>query len=152
MLQKNRAEVFKSSQNIIRAIEQGIITEMTKSRLTELENQLREIDIEISRETERNNTLLTREVIEKFFVKNSFNNTEDIKVRKLLVNTFVKEIIIYPKKIIITFNHGKTIGNTEINKDAIKQIERQSKSAFSLESGSIIYADGVPNPRLTLYA
>lgn len=37
LIEKKRAEAVKAQNNIVKAIEQGIITETTKSRLTELE-------------------------------------------------------------------------------------------------------------------
>ena len=33
-----------------------------------------------------------------------FDDLSDIKIRKIIVNTFVREVILYPDKIIITYN------------------------------------------------
>ncbi|MCI7094858.1 MAG: hypothetical protein MR909_02585, partial [Clostridiales bacterium] len=50
LIEKKRAEAVKAQNNIVKAIEQGIITETTKSRLTELENLISQYDVEILKE------------------------------------------------------------------------------------------------------
>lgn len=50
LIERKRAEAVKAQNNIVRAIEQGIITDATKSRLTELEAQIAQYDIEINKE------------------------------------------------------------------------------------------------------
>lgn len=50
LLERQKKNIYKASQNIIKAIEQGIITDMTKERLLQLETQLAEIEIEINKE------------------------------------------------------------------------------------------------------
>lgn len=53
LIEKKRAEAVKAQNNIVKAIEQGIITETTKSRLTELENLISQYDVEIIKEKAR---------------------------------------------------------------------------------------------------
>lgn len=50
LIEKKRAEALNAQNNIVKAIEQGIITETTKSRLTELENLISQYDVEILKE------------------------------------------------------------------------------------------------------
>lgn len=64
LIEKKRAEAVKAQNNIVKAIEQGIITETTKSRLTELENLISQYDIEICEEKARSYTFLTADDIE----------------------------------------------------------------------------------------
>ena len=49
-LEMQRASYLKASQNLITAIEQGIITEQTKIRLKELEAQISQLDYAIEQE------------------------------------------------------------------------------------------------------
>ena len=67
LLDKKRKEIIKASQNIVSAIEQGIITEFTKTRLVELESQLNQVDLDIAKENARSNTFMTVEQIENYF-------------------------------------------------------------------------------------
>ena len=52
-LEKQRASALKASQNLISAIEQGIVTEQTKIRLKELEKQIMELDFDIEKEKQK---------------------------------------------------------------------------------------------------
>ncbi len=74
---------MRASQNMIKAIEQGIITEMTKTRLRELEAEINQYDFDIEREKQRTYTYLTIENIEAYLQSKLFANPEDIKIRKL---------------------------------------------------------------------
>ncbi len=85
LLEKQRDFAVKSSQNIIKAIEQGIITEMTKDRLKELEQEIIQLNIDIEKEKHKNNTYLTKEEIMDYIAKNLLTNCEEIKMRKLLI-------------------------------------------------------------------
>jgi hypothetical protein len=95
VLIKKRDEVIRASQNMIKAIEQGIITEMTKNRLRELETEIMQYEFDIDREKQRTYTYLTVENIEAYLQSKVFDNPDDIKVRKIIVNTFVREVILY---------------------------------------------------------
>ena len=139
----------KKIDNFIKAIEQGIITETTKTRLKELEQELLQIDFDIDREKQRNYTFLTVENIIEFLQNKVFADTDDIKVRKLIVNTFIREIIYYPDKIIITYNFTDIIDTVKITPEHSKEIEKQSNSAFSLNLGSCLLPQSAPNRKGT---
>ena len=70
-LQENLKEIDKRINNLLKAIEQGIITETTKSRLEELEAEKRQITAEIGQE-ELKKPLLSKERI--MFWLYSFRN------------------------------------------------------------------------------
>lgn len=144
LLTKKRDEAIRSSQNIISAIEQGIITEMTKNRLVELEKQISELDYEINKEKQKNYSFLTVENIKAYLKTKVFTNTDDIKIRKLLINTFVREIILYPEEMIIVYNFIEPLETPKIDKQTTEEIERQSQSALSLNLGSDILLAGAP--------
>ena len=77
LLERKQKEALKAQNNIIKAIEQGIITEATKTRLTELEKQLTSLEFEIAKEKARCYTYLTVEQIEMYLSKFVFENTDD---------------------------------------------------------------------------
>ena len=148
VLIKKRDEAMRASQNMIKAIEQGIITEMTKTRLKELEAEINQYDFDIEREKQRTYTYLTIENIEAYLQSKLFANPEDIKIRKIIVNTFVREVILYDDKVIITYNFTDTIEPHKINTDTITETERQIDSAFSLKSGSYILPATAPKKQV----
>ena len=147
LLAKERQVVQKKIDNIIVAIEKGIITESTKTRLKELEAERLQIDFNIDKEKQRHYTFLSVEDIVEFLQSKVFANTEDIKIRKLIVNTFIREIIYYPDKLIITYNFTDSIEPVKITPENTIEIERQSKSATSLKLGSNLLVPSVPKSR-----
>ena len=144
-LEKHRNEAFKSSKNIIKAIEQGIITEMTKSRLTELEKQILELDIAIEKEKQKTHTHLTKLQIYQYLKKYVFESCEDIKIRKHIINTFVRQIILYPDKIYICYNFSETSELCNFTQQSIIETEKQINSALKNNVSSYILAVGEPS-------
>ena len=140
LIERKRAEAVKAQNNIIRAIEKGIITDATKSRLTELEAQISQYDIEINKEKARSYTYLTADDIEMYLSKFIFETTDDIKVRKLIVNTFIREVILYDDEIVITYNFIDNPEHIKPTKEHVtkteNEIETADKTAVSSKTGS----------------
>ena len=132
---------------MIKAIEQGIITEMTKSRLSELETELEQIKIEITKEKQKNNLLLTKEDINKFLRKQVFEDTCDIKIRKLLVNTFVREIYLYNDAVVILFNYTNNPTPPKFTLEENIETEKQINSALSNTQSSCILPQSAPKKK-----
>ncbi len=89
--------------NIIDAIEQGIITENTKNRLTQLESRQKELEIAILQEKIKKPFLTKEQIrfgIEKF--KKLDISTQEGKQR--LIDGFINSIYLYDDKLTITFN------------------------------------------------
>ena len=148
LLERKQKDTLKAQYNMIKAIEQGIITEATKNRLTELEKELTSLEFEIAKEKARSYTYLTVEQIELYLSKFVFENTEDIKVRKLIVNTFVREVILYEDEIVITYTFTDEPEHLKRNKETTlkteKQIELAEKSASSYIVSSSIFSQCPP--------
>ena len=156
--ERKQKESLKAQNNIIKAIEQGIITEATKTRLTELEKQLTSLEFEIAKEKARSYTYLTVEQIEMYLSKFVFENTDDIKVRKLIVNVFVREVILYDDGIVITYTFTDNLEHLKKTKETTlkteKQIEQTEKSASSYIVSSSIFSRFSPHltyPHILVY-
>ena len=69
-----------------------------------------------------------------------FDNTDDIKVRKLIVNAFVREVILYDDEIVITYNFTDSPEHLKLTKEHVikteKEIETADKTAISSNTGS----------------
>ena len=148
ILMKKRDETKKAADNIVKAIEKGIITDFTKDRLSALQDELNKLEIEINRESQKSYAHLTVEEVEKYLLSKVFENTDDIKTRKLLVNTFIREIIWYSDRLVITYNFQENIFPEKLNKTHIaeveKQVEEASQSASSFSLGSCIFWQSTP--------
>ncbi len=103
-LENERNSLLKASNNLISAIEQGIITEQTKTRLKELETQISQLDFDIEQEKQRSYAFLTQEKIESYLQSIICGDIEDINIRKTIIKIFIREIVLYNDKIVILFN------------------------------------------------
>ena len=101
-LQTELKNVQKSKNNIIAAIEQGIITPTTKDRLQELEHLESDLQVKIATEKKAESKNLTAPEIEKFLKKYCSGNMQDETFRFELTHTFVKEILIFKDRFEIT--------------------------------------------------
>lgn len=86
--------------------------------------------------------------MEKYLLSKVFEDTDDIKVRKLLVNTFIREIIWYGDRLVITYNFQENVIPEKLNKTHIAEVEQQveeaSQSASSFLPGSYIFPQSAP--------
>lgn len=145
-LEKQRAAALKASQNLISAIEQGIITEQTKTRLKELETQIMELEFDIEKEKYRVYPDLVPLKIVSFLNSVIKGDIENISVRKAIIKTFIREIILYDDKIIITYNFTDQAEKDKITPENTLNIEKQSeKAVFSLHISSSSLTVGLPD-------
>lgn len=144
VLMRKRDEAVKASNNLIKAIEQGIITEMTKTRLHELETQIMQYEFDIEREQQRTYAYLSMEMIQEYLESKLFDNPSNIEIRKAIINTFIREVIIYEDKVVITYNFSEPTEPHKINTETIKETERQIDSASSLKTSSYNLTDASP--------
>ena len=113
--------------NLMKAIEQGIITETTKSRLLEAEERKKALLVEIAKE-EIKKPKITAEQIEFFLhdIKNKVYNARD-KI-EMIIRTFVNAVYLYDDKIVITYNFKEG--------EDLKQIELEDIDRFGFDGSS----------------
>ena len=104
-LKQSLKEVDTNISNLLNAIEQGIITRATKTRLFNLEEEKASLESLIAKE-ELQRPLLTAEVVA--FWLNTFKNhgVDNIDTRRKIIDSLVNSIFVYddPRKAIITYN------------------------------------------------
>lgn len=76
------------------------------------------------------------------------DNPEDIRARKLIVNTFIKEILLYDDEIIITYYFSDNQERIKFTPEHFEDIEKQSRqeTALAVKSidGSYIFSARAP--------
>ncbi len=118
LLHKQYAETQKGINNLLNAIQQGIITPSTKQRLEDLEKQKNDLSIQIVKE-EMAKPLLTKEQIIFWFHRFRKLNTRRLDHKRRLIDSFVNAIYLYDDKMVITFNYkegSETVSLSEIEK------------------------------------
>ena len=97
-LKKEKKQLDTALNNLMRAIEAGIISATTQRRLNELEEQNTELERKILIEESKQAMLLDREQIEKYYYKALTLDPEK------LINTLIREIVLYNDKIEVHLN------------------------------------------------
>ena len=117
--------------------------------MTELETLISQYEFDIAKEKARNYTFLTVDQIEMFLSRFVFENPSDIKVRKLIVNTFIREVILYSDRVVVVYNFTDNPDHIKFTKEHVvkteKEIETADKTAFSSLKGSYIYRSAAPH-------
>ena len=116
-LRRSLSETEKSLSNVMRAIEQGIITETTKVRLMELEEERKKTEGEIGAELLRHPGMTREEIlfgIEKFAKLDT--STQD--GRRKLIDGFINSVYLYDDKAVINFN-----GTREARTVSLEEVE-----------------------------
>ena len=117
LLKKQLAETEKGIENMLNAIQMGIITSSTKQRLAELEEQKTRLEQQMILEQIKN-PALSREQITFFLNQYKKTDTTDEAQRQRLIDCFVNAVFVYDDKIVLTFNYKdgtKTISLDDVN-------------------------------------
>ncbi len=95
----------KAINNIMKAIEQGIITSTTKQRLMELEAQAEDLKVHIAKE-EIQKPALTRDHIVYWLNLFKKGDVSDPAFKQRLMDVFVHSVYVYNKKVVIAYNYA----------------------------------------------
>lgn len=121
LLKKQYADTQKSIDNMLDAIQQGILTASTKERLESLEKQKSELSVQIVKE-EMAKPMLSREQIVFWFHRFRKLDAKKLEHRRRLIDSFVNAIFLYDDRITFTFNYkdgSKTITFAELEKSGL---------------------------------
>lgn len=113
MLESRLTETQKALNNIMNAIEQGIISRHTQARLAELEKEEEQIRFEMAALPE-NHGKLTQEHIK--YLLNSFMQPDGCaaeEYKRNIIDCFVSSVHVFTDKIVLTYNLTGTDGKLE---------------------------------------
>lgn len=104
MLRKEYARIQASIDNLLIAMEQGIITPSTKERLEKLERQKSELSIQIIKE-EASQPTITKDEILFWFHQFRKLDTDKLEHRRRLIDSFINAIFLYDDRMVLIFNY-----------------------------------------------
>lgn len=104
MMKKQLKESEKGIENMVNAIQAGIITPSTKQRLMELENQTEQLERQIAIEQIKH-PILSREQIACFIDSHKKTDIKDDAQRQRLIDRFVNAVYVFDDKLVLTFNY-----------------------------------------------
>lgn len=98
MLIKSKKQAELTLNNIMLAVEQGIVNKTTNKRMKDLEQQIEDLERQILVEKSKTTTKITEDEIRKYY-------TEALKQKPLLlIDMLIKQIKLFNDKVEITFN------------------------------------------------
>ena len=123
-------ETDTAIQNLLNAIQQGILTKSTKGRLEELEATKEELETKIACEK------LAKPKVSAEFMTFWLHRFRKLDVqqkshRKMLIDTFINAIFLYDDKMVITFNYKD--GTDTITFDDLKTALADQKTGSDLD-------------------
>ena len=126
-------------QNLLNAIQQGLLTKSTKTRLEELEAAKEDLEIKIANEK------IAKPRISPEFVTFWLHKFRKLDVRqqshrKMLIDAFVNAIYLYDDKLVLTFNYKD--GTKTITLDDVKEAAKEN-------TGSDLDCRGAPEKGLS---
>ena len=116
VLQAELKEVKRRIDNLVAAIEQGILTPSTKSRMEELEQQREELETSVLQE-QIETPPITREQILLWFDQFRHGDPADIAFQEKAIDCFVKSIYLFDDRIVVNFNYqegGRPVSLEEV--------------------------------------
>lgn len=117
MLKKQLTATKTKINNLMNAIEAGIITTSTKDRLEQLELEKYKLELEISTQQLNSNRLLSEEQI-LYMLNEFYKKRADVSFYNQIIDCFIYKIYIYSDKICIVYNlnnSDKDVTYSDIN-------------------------------------
>ena len=109
-------DIEKRIDNLVSAMEQGIVTATTKTRLMELESEKTDIEKGIAKELLKEPEL-ERDQIVYFLQRFREGDVENDGYKECLIDTFLQSVYVYDDKLVLTLNYsGK---NNKVTKSLI---------------------------------
>ena len=116
VLQAELKEVRRRIDNLVAAIEQGILTPATKARMEELEQQREALETSILQE-QIEKPPITREKILFWFDQFCHGDPADIAFQEKVIDCFVNSIYLFDDRIVVNFNYqegGRPVSLEEV--------------------------------------
>ena len=133
LYEKQLRDAESGIQNMLNAIQMGILTPSTKTRLEELESQRESLKFSIL-QAELEKPKYTKEQIVSWINRFKYGNVDDIEYQRQIIDTFINAIYVYDDKLVFTYNF----------KDGTEAIPLKAvEDAF----GSDLTQVAPPNPR-----
>lgn len=132
-LEKSLEDVDKSINNMLNALQAGIITVSTKQRLEELETQKVDIEQQIVRQ-QLEHPVLTKEQILYFLYRFRETDVHDEQECQCLIDAFVNAVYLYEDKVVFVFNYkenSKTVMLSDIEGSDIDSLSPPEDRTFA---------------------
>ena len=102
-LREQLKECEKGIENMLNAIQMGILTASTKTRLEELEARQNKLKLSIM-QAELQKPKYTKEQIVSWINRFKYGDVDDTEYQKQIIDTFINAIYVFDDKLVFTYN------------------------------------------------
>ena len=102
-LRQQLGECEKAIENMLNAIQAGILTASTKERLEKLEAQREELKLAIS-QAQLMKPRYTKEQIVSWISRFKYGKADDPEYQKQIIDTFINSIYVFDDRLVFTYN------------------------------------------------
>ena len=103
----DKAKTDKALNNLVAAIENGLMSDTTNKRLRELEQQQKELETKIAIEKSKQRIVFSKEELKAFYLDSIKESPQ------ILIETVVKKVVLYDDSVTIYFNNPIAAGLDE---------------------------------------
>ena len=96
-------ECEKAINNMLNAIQQGVLTASTKERLEQLEAQREDLKLGIL-QSQMQRPRYTKEQIVSWIGRFKYGNADNPEYQKQIIDTFINSIYVFDDRLVFTFN------------------------------------------------
>ena len=115
-IRQQLTECEKAIDNMLNAIQMGVLTASTKERLEKLEMQREDLKLSIL-QAQMARPRYTKEQVVSWISRFKYGNVDDPQYQKQIIDTFINSIYVFDDKLVFTYNFKdgtETITLTEI--------------------------------------
>lgn len=102
-MRQQLTECEKAIDNLLNAIQQGILTRSTKERLEKLEMQREDLKLSIL-QAQMARPRYTKERVVSWISRFKYGNVDDPQYQKQIIDTFINSIYVFDDKLVFTYN------------------------------------------------
>ena len=102
-MRRQLQECEKAIENMLKAIQQGILTTSTKNRLEELEKQKEDLEINIL-QAQLQRPRYSKEQVISWVSRFKYGNIDDPDYQRQIIDIFINAIYVYDDKLVFTYN------------------------------------------------
>lgn len=135
-MKKQLRSIQSGIDNMLRAIEMGIITDSTKDRLVTLEKQKEDLLIEIAKEEIRRPDI-TADQIRFWLYSFKYGDISDLSFGVRIINTFINSIYLYDDHMVVVYNFTDGDSSRKAIEMDISEIEKDREHSNS--NGSAVH-------------
>ena len=155
-LQSLLAEKEKALSNILKAIEEGIITATTKQRLVELEAEVEQTKYQIECEKAKAEDSLTREDYHAFLSDFMGKQVQNDAFKQEVIDLLIRQVVVFHDRLCITFNYSPDDKNGkrrdyEINVAELEEAQKEYQDGVECSNLFTFTPPKMNNPNTVIF-